>query len=202
MADRQQGGFGKRGMTDRPSAQRPLAGSPKSPHTIYRPGETERPTFHGSFVERNWPKFGAVAFAALALAVYLTSGKTDPVSLVLATLLAGGIGYVLLSKVRASLNDVHMARTEIFTSPSFAVGAFAGLGYFLYTLLAGPDLSGNEVEREIARFQDPLGAFRDGFQQQDLGAVAFLIIKLAGFMVAGGLVTRFIARRLGIGSAA
>ena len=196
--------FGKKGQeTGRFSgAQRPLAGNPParqpSPHVIYREGEAERPGFHGSFAELHWPKFGAAAFALFALGYYVTSGKGDLFTLVLATLLAGGFGYLVLSGFRRSVNNVHTARTELFRSPRFAVGAALGLGYFIYStfLRSPPDASDSEIARAVFEFTDPLTPFRDGFQQRDLSAVATLILKAAGMMVAGGVIVRMIARRL------
>ena len=196
--------FGTRGQDTQRStnAARPLAGSSvrpsqPSPHVIYREGETERPGFHGSFAERHWPKFGAGAFALFAFGYYVTSGKGDLFTLVLATALAGGISYLVLNGFRKSVNNVHTARTEVFRSPRFAIGAALGFCYFVYsTLTGGPDASDSEIARAVAEFTDPLAPFRDGLQQRDLSAVAMLILKAAGMMVAGGVIVRMIARRL------
>lgn len=201
------GSFGKRGqdMQRSTNATRPLAGSSvrtpaqqkPGPHVIYREGEAERPTFHGSFVERHWPKFGAVAAALLALGYYVISGRSDIFSLVLATLLTGGIVYFVINRFRKSVDDVHTARTEIFRSPRFAVGALLGFGYFVYSTFFGAvESTGNEFTDAVAQFQDPLTPFRDGFQQKDLAAVAMLILKAAGMMVFGGLIVRTIAKRV------
>ncbi|UVK36370.1 hypothetical protein LHFGNBLO_003283 [Mesorhizobium sp. AR10] len=198
--------FGKKGQDTQRStnAARPLAGSPvrpakqPSPHVIYREGETERPSFHGSFAELHWPKFVATAFALFALGYYLTRGKGDLFTVVLATLLAGAFSYLVLNGFRKSVNNVHTARTELFRSPRFAIGAVLGLGYFVYsTFLRGPpDASDSEIARAVAEFTDPLAPFRDGFQQRDLSAVAMLILKAAGMMVLGGLVVKTVAKRL------
>ncbi|MEO5322485.1 hypothetical protein PV773_04095 [Mesorhizobium sp. CC13] len=198
------GSFGKRGqdMQRSANAARPLAGRTPTqqkpgPHVIYREGEAERPTFHGSFAELHWPKFGAVAAALFAFGYYVMSGKRDLFSLVLATLLAGGIVYFVLNRFRKSVDDVHTARTEIFRSPRFAVGALLGFGYFVYSTFFGAvESTGNEFTDAVAQFQDPLTPFRDGFQQKDLAAVAMLILKAAGMMVFGGLIVRTIAKRV------
>ncbi|WP_144223073.1 hypothetical protein [Mesorhizobium amorphae] len=198
--------FGKRGQdTQRSSnAVRPLAGSsPRispqkpSPHVIYRDGETERPQFHGSFIDLHWPKLGASAAALFAFGYSISSGRTDPFSLVLVTALAGGMVYFVLNKFRKSVDDVHTARTEIFRSPRFAVGALLGLCYFVYsTFFGSSESTGNQIADAVAKFQDPLTPFHDGFQQQDLSAVAMLILKAAGMMVFGGLIVRTVARRV------
>jgi hypothetical protein len=199
--------FGKKGQeTGRFSgAQRPLAGDPErpaaiqkpSPHVIYREGETEGASFHGSYVERHWPKFGAAAVALFALGYLLMEGDKGFGSVVLVALLGGGISYFWLSMFRRSVNNVHTARTEIFRSPRFAIGAALGLGYFVYsTFLRGPAVYDSDIAQAVAEYTDPLTPFRDGFQQRDLSAVARLILKAAGMMVAGGVIVKMIARRL------
>ena len=202
--------FGKRGQdTGRFSgATRPLAGSSvnlpaskPSPHVIYREGETERPSFHDSHIEKHWPKYVAGAGAVFALVYLIYDGKRDPFGLVLAPILFAGFSYFVLNGIRKSLNNVHTVRTKMFTSPTFGVGAFLGLCYFLYsTFLGGPSSSDSEIAQAVAEFQNPLTPFKDGFQQQDFGAVAFLILKAAGMMALGGFVVNVIARRfLGVG---
>lgn len=200
--------FGKKGQEPGrfSGAARPLAGSPDrpaarqqpSPHVIYREGETERPSFHGSHIELHWPKYGAAAFTLFAIGYHLwTRAKIDLFGLVFATLVIGAVSYFVLSRIRKSIDDVHTARTELFRSPRFAVGAVLGFGYFLYsTFTGGPDASDSEIARAVSEFNDPLQPFRDGFQQKDLGAVAMLILKAAGLMVLGGMISKAIARRL------
>jgi len=200
-------GFGKRGQDTQRSANagRPLVGSPArpvvnqqpSPHVIYREGETERPTFHGSFSERHWPKFGAAAFALFMVVYSLIYENRGLATILFASLLGGAISYFVLSMFRKSVNNLHTARTEIFKSPRFAVGAALGLGYFVYsTFLRGPAVYDSDIAQAVAEYSDPLLPFRDGFQQRDLSAVATLILKAAGMMVAGGVIVRMIARRL------
>lgn len=202
--------FGKKGQgTGRFSgATRPLSGSSvsppsakASPHVIYREGENERPSFHDSHIEKHWPKYVAGAGALFALVYLIYDGKRDPFGLVLAPILFAAFSYLMLNGIRKSLNSVHTVRTKIFTSPTFGVGAFLGLCYFLYsTFFGGPSSSDSEIAQAVAEFQNPLTPFKDGFQQQDFAAVAVLILKAAGMMALGGLIVNVIARRfLGVG---
>jgi hypothetical protein len=199
MVERQNGGFGKRGVGGGPSfgGSRPLAGEPASkplaerhsPHTIYRPGETERPTFHNSHIELHWPKYLAAAAFVFALAYLVNDGKTDPFGLTVVPLLFAAISYFALNKVRKSLNDLHVVRTQSFRSPAFLAGGALGLGYFIYSTFISPEMiMGQEWGLQTA--------FADGFQQADLGAVAMLLLKAAGMIVAGGLLIEFISKRL------
>jgi len=202
--------FGKRGQdTGRFSgATRPLAGSSvnppaakPSPHVIYREGESERPSFHDSHVEKHWPKYIAGAGAVFALVYLIYDGKRDPFGLILVPVLFAGLSYLALNGLRKSLNNVHQVRTKMFTSPTFGLGAFLGLCYFLYsTFFGGPSPSDSEIAQAVAEFQNPMTPFKDGFQQQDFAAVAILILKLAGTMALGGVIVNVIARRFfGVG---
>jgi hypothetical protein len=202
--------FGKRGQDKGrfSGATRPLAGSAvnppvakPSPHVIYREGENERPSFHDSHIEKHWPKYVAGAGAVFALVYLIHDGKRDPFGLVLVPVLFAGLSYLALNGLRKSLNNVHAVRTKMFTSPTFGVGAFLGLCYFVYsTFFGGPSSADSEIAQAVAEFQNPLTPFKDGFQQQDFGAVAILILKAAGIMALGGLIVTVIAKRFfGIG---
>lgn len=186
--------FGQRGMAAphaRALQQRPLPGSPaqKSPHVIYREGETERPTFHNSHIEKHWPKYLAVAAAVFALVFLISDGKRDPFGLILVPILFGGMSYLALNGVRKSLNNLHVARTQLFRSPAFLAGAVIGLGYFVYSTFISPTMiMGVEWGEQTA--------FYDGFQQKDFGAAAILLLKGAGYMVGGGIAVEFIARKM------
>jgi hypothetical protein len=187
MAGQQQG-FGRRGV----DAERARP-SVKSRNVIYREGHDARPTLHGSHIEVHWPKYLAAAGAVFALGYLVASGKRDPFGLVLVPVLFGAIAYFTLNGLRKSLNDVHTVRTQLFRSPAFLVGALMGLGYFVYSTFLSPQMiMGVEWGEQTV--------FQDGFQRQDIGAVALLALKAAGLMVLGGLVLEFIARRfLGAG---
>jgi hypothetical protein len=202
--------FGKRGQgTGRFSgAGRPLAGSPAntpaakpSPHVIYREGESQRPSFHDSHIEKHWPKYVAGASAVFALVYLIYDGKRDPFGLILAPILFAAFSYLALNGIRKSLNNVHAVRTKMFTSPTFGVGAFLGLCYFVYsTFFGGPNSADSEIAQAVAEFQDPLTPFKDGFQQKDFSAVAILILKAAGTMALGGVIVNVTAKRFfGIG---
>ncbi len=209
MVERQNSGFGKRGQSGGrfSGATRPLAGSSlnplaakPSPHVIYREGENERPSFHDSHIEKHWPKYVAGAGALFALVYLIYDGKRDPFGLILAPILFAAFSYFVLNGIRKSLNSVHTVRTKMFTSPTFGVGAFLGLCYFLYSTFSGPNSSDSEIAQAVAEFQNPLTPFKDGFQQQDFAAVAVLILKAAGMMALGGFIVNVIARRfLGVG---
>ena len=202
--------FGKRGQgTGRFSgATRPLAGSSvnppaakPSPHVVYREGEDERPSFHDSHIEKHWPKYVAGAGAVFVLIYLIYDGKRDPFGLILVPVLFAAFSYLTLNGIRKSVNNVHAVRTKMFTSPTFGAGAFLGLCYFLYsTFLGGPSSADSEIAQAVAEFQNPMTPFKDGFQQQDFGAVAILILKAAGTMALGGLIVTVFARRFfGIG---
>jgi hypothetical protein len=210
MVERRNSGFGKRGMSDSPSvgAVRPLAGSPAnvpatkpSPHVIYREGESERPSFHDSHIEKHWPKYVAGAGAAFALVYLIYDGKRDILGLILVPILFAAFSYFALNGLRKSLNNVHAVRTKMFTSPTFGIGALLGLCYFIYsTFFGGPSSTDSEIAQAVAEFQNPMTPFKDGFQQQDFGAVAILILKAAGTMALGGLIVNVIAKRFfGVG---
>jgi hypothetical protein len=192
MVERQKSGFGQRGMAAPPAGVRPsprqVASSPPNSHVIYREGETERPTFHGSHIETHWPKYGAGLAAIFALSYLIYDGKRDLFGLVLVPVLFAAISYFAMNGFRKSLNNVHLVRTQLFRSPSFIVGAAIGLGYFIYSTFIDPQMVMG-VEWGVQT------AFSDGFQQQDFGAVAMLVLKCAGYMVGGGLIVDFIARR-------
>ena len=195
--------FGKRGQGEGrfSSVHRPLAGSAplqraaapiaprQSPHTIYRPGETERPTFHDSAVEKHWPKALGILAAAFALGYLIYDGKRDLFGLVLVPLLFGGFAYLAGNRFRKSLNHMHAARTQLFRSPAFLFGGIVGLGYFVYSTFLSPQMvMGQEWGVQTA--------FADGFQQKDLSAVAVLLLKAVGFVVLGGFIVEAISKRL------
>ncbi|NGO50518.1 hypothetical protein [Allomesorhizobium camelthorni] len=190
--------FGKRGQegAQRFQAARPLAssaGAPlqkqASPHVIYREGETERPTFHGSHIEVHWPKYGAAIAVLLALGYLIYDGKRDVFGLMLAPVLFGAFSYLAMNGLRKSLNNVHTLRTQLFRSPAFLIGSAIGLCYFVYSTFISPQMvMGAEWGVQTA--------FKDGFQQQDFSAVAVLLLKGAGYMVGGGIIVEFIARKL------
>ena len=168
-----------------------------SPHVVYREGQAERPTFHDSFIERHWPKFGAAAMAVLALIVSIQDGKFGVFELGFVAILAGAIVYFVLNSVRKKMNDLHTVRTKTFRSPRFAVGVALGFSYFLYsTFFAGPAAYDSEIAKAAAEFTDPLTPFRDGFQSQDFGALGLLILKAAGEAALGGLIVSAFAGRL------
>ena len=195
--------FGKRGQGEgrfsavqrQPAGNAPLqrAAAPvaprQSPHTIYRAGETERPTFHDSFVEKHWPKALGVVAAAFALGYLIYDGKRDLFGLVLVPLLFGGFAYLAGNRFRKSLNNLHIARTQLFRSPAFLVGGAVGLAYFVYSTFVAPEtIMGQEWGVQTA--------FADGFQQQDLSAVAMLLLKAVGLVVLGGFIVEAISKRL------
>ena len=190
--------FGKKGQeTVRFSAAaRPLAGSPvrpplakqPGPHVIYREGETERPTFHDSHIEKHWPKYGAAIAAVFALAYSLYDGKRFVLGLILVPILFGAMSYLAMNGLRKSLNNVHVARTQLFRSPAFLAGAVAGFAYFIYSTFISPQMvMGVEWGAQTA--------FDDGIQQKDLGAVAILMLKAAGYMVGGGIAVEFVTKK-------
>ena len=198
------GSFGKRGRDAErfASAARPLAGSAKpfpvaqsNPHVIYREGQAERPSFHGSHIEVHWPKYGAALAAIFAISVLLYDDKRDLFGLVLVPVLFAGFSYLVMNGFRKALNDVHKVRTSLFKSPTFGLGALAGLCYFAYSTLSGPSPTDSEIAKAVAEFQNPLTPFKDGFQQQDFAAVAMLILKAAGTMALGGFIVNWIAKR-------
>jgi hypothetical protein len=177
----QKQGFGRRG-TEPSVVQR------ETPHVTYRSDETARPTFHGSHFDVHWPKYGAVIAAAFALGYLLVDGARDPFGLVFAPVLFGVISYFTLNRLRKALNHLHFARTEGFRSPAFVAGAVAGLAFFIYQTFISPQtIMGVEWGVQTA--------FADGFQQEDLSAVVMLILKAAGFMIGGGVLFGFVAKR-------
>jgi hypothetical protein len=195
MVERDKPRFGQR-STIAPDARalktRPLAGSSmpqQSPHVIYRDGETQRPTFHDSHIEKHWPKYLAVAAAVFALVFLISDGKRDAFGLAVVPILFGGLSYLFLNGLRKSLNGMHTVRTQLFRSRPFLAGGVLGLSYFIYSTFIQPTtVMGVEWGLQTA--------FDDGFQQQDLGAVAMLLLKAAGYMVMGGIAVEFIARKL------
>lgn len=205
--------FGKKGQETGGYAagSRPLAGSAElsrpivlrskpsvtqpSPHVIYREGETERPAFHNSHLEKHWPKYLAVAAAAFALGYFVYEGKRDAVGLTFAPALFGGFSYLFLNGLRKSLNNMHTARTQLFRSPASLAGGLVGLGYFIYSTFISPTMiMGVEWGAQTA--------FHDGLQQADMGAVASLLLKGAGYLVVGGLAAEFLSKKLFGGHAA
>jgi hypothetical protein len=175
-------GFGQRGIE--PSAVRR-----ESPHVISRGDEIARPTFHGSHVEVHWPKYAALIAVMFALGYLLVDGKRDPFGLIFAPVLFGAISYFTLNRLRKALNHVHMVRTGSFRSPAYAVGAAAGFLFFIYQTFISPQMILG-VEWGVQT------AFADGVQSEDLPAVGLLILKAAGFMVGGGVLFEFVAKRL------
>jgi hypothetical protein len=67
-------------------------------------------------------------------------------------------------------------------------GAVAGLAFFIYQTFISPQMIMG-VEWGVQT------AFADGFQQEDSSAVVVLILKAAGFMIGGGALFGFIAKR-------
>jgi len=159
----------------------------ESRNTIYRPGEAERPSLHNSYLERNWPKFGALAFALLALGYTVQERGTDhPVSLAILFPLAGGFAYLALSGVRRALNAVHTVRTEGGRNRAFTLGLALGLAFFVYSTFIDPTtIMGHEFGLQTV--------FRDGFQGRDLSALIPLVFRAALMMVAGGVILERLA---------
>lgn len=200
--------FGKKGTESGAGVKAPAASvrlpHSASPHQVS--GDRSRVMVRGDeprevsptvvFVEKHWPK--AVGIGMALFAVYFNvvmSGRTDPFSLVLTSLLAGLFFYWVANKFRKSLDDLHAVRTNPLKSPVYLAGALVGFGYFVYsTFLAPSEVLGVEVGEQTA--------FKDGLQTADMGAVALLLLKAAGSAVAGGVAFQFIARRIfGAGNA-
>ncbi|MCR6498600.1 hypothetical protein MUO32_06120 [Shinella sp. CPCC 101442] len=147
-------------------------------------------------IEKHWPKAVGVGMALFAAYFNVVmSGRTDPFSVVFASLLAGLFFYWVANKFRKSLDDLHAVRTNPLKSPAYLAGALVGFGYFVYsTFLAPSEVLGVEVGEQTA--------FKDGLQTTDMGAVALLLLKAAGSAVAGGVAFQFIAKRFfGAGNA-
>ncbi|MCF3642035.1 hypothetical protein LXM94_18880 [Rhizobium sp. TRM95111] len=194
--------FGKRGVEASVGAKRPTASVrvPNAEGAHQFSGDRSRVMVRGDepteasptvvFIEKHWPKvFGLCIALFAAYFNVVMEGRTDPFSVVLVSLLAGGIFYWGANKFRKSLDDLHAARTNALKSPVYLAGALVGLGYFVYsTFLAPSEVLGIEVGEQTA--------FKDGVQASDMGAVALLLLKAAGCAVAGGIAFQFIAKRI------
>ncbi|MCT7662434.1 hypothetical protein [Shinella kummerowiae] len=194
--------FGKKGVESTVGAKTPTASArlpqAASPHQVT--GERSRVMVRGDeprevnptvvLIEKHWPKAVGVGMALFAAYFNVVmSGRTDPVRVVLTSLLAGLFFYWVANKFRKSLDDLHAVRTNPFKSPAYLAGALVGFGYFVYsTFLAPSEVLGVEVGEQTA--------FKDGLQAADMGAVALLLLKAAGSAVAGGVAFQFIARRV------
>jgi hypothetical protein len=175
-------GFGRRGME--PSTVRR-----ERPHVISRDDETARSTFHGSHVEVHWPKYAAVVAAMFSLGYLLVDGQRYPFGLIFVPVIFGAISYFTMNRLRKALNHVHILRTGGFRSPAYMAGAAAGFLFFIYQTFITPQMILG-VEWGVQT------AFADGVQSEDLPAVGMLILKAAGFMVGGGVLFEFVAKRL------
>ncbi|MBZ8132270.1 hypothetical protein [Afifella sp. IM 167] len=158
-----------------------------SRNTIYRPGESERPTFHGSHIERHWPKYGAVAFAGFALAYAISErGFAHPVSLAMLPLFAAGFGFLALRGIREMVQSVHLVRTRTLRTRAFTAGVAAGLLCFLYTTFIDPQtIMGIEWGLQ--------SVFNDGFQREDLSAALVMALQAFVLMAGTGLLFEKIA---------
>ena len=182
--------FGRRGTKQASSRQNaPASKIPERPGSeIYRDGVREKPSETVVHIELHWPKYLAAAFACFAVYHVAFNRNADLFSIVFVGLIAGAIGYFVLSKFRMSLNSLHAIRTIGSRSPAFKIGALVGLGYFLYSTFFSPtEIMGLEWGEQTA--------FDDGFQRQDFGAVAILLLKAAGLMALGGIILDIVANR-------
>ena len=172
--------FGKRGT-----------GKIQAPVTQYSftPAVTtpERFTFHGSHLERHWPKYGSAAFAAFAVTYAALSWKGDFVTLAIMATVSFLVAYRVLNGFRKSVDNLHQARTQLFRSRAFLLGASLGAFVYLFaTFIWQPKLLGFPIGED--------NPFADGFQQADLAGVASLLLGIAAFMVAGGLCFELVSK--------
>jgi hypothetical protein len=192
MAARERQSFGRRGFGRESKAQGLSPAPPrKSPHQIYREGETPRPTFHNSHAELHWPKYGGAVAVFLAAGYLIYSGGYGPFTVAIVPFLLGFSIYFSLNRLRKSATDLYVLRTEGTRSRAFVAGAVAGLLYFLYSTLFGDGMI------LWLEWSGPRPKFGDGLQRQDLAAVALQIIKALGMMAFGGWLFQFAAKRLG-----
>ncbi len=137
--------FGKKGMETGVGVKTPTASvrlpQTASPHQVsgdrsrvmVRADEPRAANPTVVFIEKHWPKAVGVGMALFAAYFNVVmSGRTDPFSVVLTSLLAGLFFYWVANKFRKSLDDLHAVRTNPFKSPAYLAGALVGFGYFVY----------------------------------------------------------------------
>lgn len=155
----------------------------------YTPAVTTPPkfVFHGSHLERHWPKYGSAAFTAFAVGYAALSWKGDLVTFAIMGPVAFLVAYRVLNGFRRAIENLHQARTQPFRSRAFMAGASLGACLYLFaTFIWQPTILGF-----------PLGGdnpFLDGFQQADLAGLAWLLLGMAGYMVTVGLFFEFVAK--------
>ena len=135
----------------------------------------------------HWPKAGAVLAAGLAMAYSVSHGRTEPFDLALAAVLYGGIAYFALDTLAKSGISLRTLRSQLFRSPAFLLGGAGGLAYFVYVTFVRPTMGGEWGEPTV---------FHHGVMQGGIAAVAVLVLKAAGHVVAGGLLVEVFSRRM------
>lgn len=147
------------------------------------------PEIHNTHLERHWPRYGAIAFAIFAAFFTFNDQAKGNLQITLLTgLLAGGFSYFILIRFHNSLNRLHTLRTAKTRSKFFILGVVLGLTYWIYSTFISPTvLLGHEI--------GPQTAFKDGFQRQDLFAVAQLLLSAAVYAGLGGALVSFFETR-------
>ncbi len=153
------------------------------------PTEFALPQVHNSHFERFWPAYAAAAFACYAAYYFhFEYGNNSVVSTVFGTLVVAVIWYFIFNGFRRSINNLYLLRSGEKKSKSFKVGAGLGAAYWIYSTFISPTtVMGQEF--------GPQTALYDGFQREDLAAIAQLLLSFGGYALAGGLIANFVMRR-------
>lgn len=147
-------------------------------------------SLHNSHVERHWPLYCALIVMGFgAWATHHYHSQSGILTKLMVIFFMGVFTYISCRGVRVGLNGIYRFRTAHKRSASFRLGAVLGVVYWTYCTFAAPTvLLGYEM--------GPQTALYDGFQRQDLVAIAQLLLEAGVYAGIGGFVLSFFWKRI------